>query len=226
VRVEINLILLNWNNETEMNKMASSNEKFSMKDIVRILLDLYGVVIALALTTSIGLTVAPHGIALSPFELNAQNLATFGTLFITIVPFYHGASVYMLATYRGNSHSTKKGAALVDFFTLSLEGVVFYAMASSIQNLDSFIIWFTVLLLIDLVWYGFTYFKAEEPMQSAPRWWALINGATVLALIVLSAVSVEGIVEAYAILFAVAVIRTVLDYGLSYEYYFPPTKKS
>jgi len=176
--------------------MTAVNEKFSMKDIVRILLDLYGVVIALALTASIGLTVAPDGIALSPLELNAQNLATFGTLFITIVPFYHGASVYMLDSYRDHSHSTKKGAALVDFFTLSLEGVVFYAMATSIRNIDSFIIWFTVLLLIDLVWYGFTYFKAEKPTQSAP------------------------------ILFAVGLIRTVLDYGLSYEYYFPPTKKS
>ena len=202
--------------------MPLENEKDSMRDVVRILLYLYGVVIALALTTSIGLTVAPHGIALSPFELNVQNLAIFGALFVTIVPFYHGASVYMLTTYRNNSYSARKGAAtLVDFFTLSSEGVVFYAMASSINALNSFMLWFIVLLVIDIVWYGFTYFKAEEPKKTAPRWWTIINGATVLVLIVLSAVNLEVVVQIYAILFAVAIIRTVLDYSLCFEYYFP-----
>jgi hypothetical protein len=209
-----------------MKKTASQNEQDSLKDVVRILLYLYGVVIALALTSSIGLTVAPHGIALSPLELDVQNLAIFGTFFITIVPFYHGASVYMLNTYKSNNYSAKKGAALVDFFTLSLEGVVFFAMATNVHNLDNFMMWFIVLLVIDLVWYGFTYFKANEPEKVAPRWWGILNGATVLVLIVLSAVSIEAVVQVYAILFAVAVIRTVLDYCLCYEYYFPSKMKS
>jgi len=206
--------------------VASDNKNDSFKDVVRILLYLYGVVIALALTTSIGLTVAPQGIALNPFELSLQNLATFGAFFVTIVPFYHGASVYMLTTYRNHYYSSKKGATLIDFFTLSLEGVVFYAMATSIHHLSSFMVWFIILLVIDLVWYGFTYFKAEDPKKTAPKWWAIINGATVLALIILSAVSVEVVVQVYAILFAVAIIRTVLDYSLCYKYYFPPPKES
>ena len=203
-----------------------TSEKDSLKDVVRIFLYLYGVVMALALTSSIALTVTPYGIALSPFELNPQDLAIFGALFITIVPFYHGASVYMLTTYQNHTYSTKKGAPLVDFFTLSLEGVVFYAMGRSIHNLDSFIVWFIILLVIDLVWHGFTYFKAEEPQKVAPRWWAILNGATVLVLIVLSSISVETFVQVYALLFAVATVRTVLDYGLCYSYYFPPSRKS
>ena len=89
-------------------------ENDSMKEIVRILLYLYGVVMALALTKSIGLTITPRGIALSPFELNSLDLAIFGALFMTLVPFYHGASVYMLKTYGKHSHSEKKGAPLVD----------------------------------------------------------------------------------------------------------------
>jgi len=58
-----------------MTKLSSETKKDSFEDVVRILLDLYGVVMALALAAAIGLTVAPKGIALSPFELNAQNLA-------------------------------------------------------------------------------------------------------------------------------------------------------
>lgn len=191
----------------------------SLEDVVRILLYLYGVVIALALTRSIGITISPNGISLSPFKLNIQDIAVFGTLFMTIVPFYHGASVYMLTAYKNPTYATKKGAPLVDFFTLSLEGVVFYAMASTIQDIDSFIVWFILLLVIDIVWCGFTYFKAEEPQKVAPRWWAILNGATVIVLIILSAISI--IVQVYTILFAIATTRTVLDYCLCYSYYFP-----
>jgi len=203
-----------------------TSEEDSIEDVVKILLYLYGVVMGLALTTSIGLTVTPHGVALSPFEVNAQDLALFGALFVTIVPFYHGASVYMLSTYKNRNFPVKRGAPLVDFFTLSVEGVVFYAMASSIHDIDSFIVWFIVLLVIDLIWYGFTYFKAREPQAPAPRWWAIFNGATVLILIVLSSISVEAFVRVHALLFAVAIIRTVLDYSLCYSYYFPSSKKS
>jgi len=131
----------------------------------------------------------------------------------------------MLRTYRNSSYSTKKGAALVDFFTLALEGVVFYAMGSSIQFIDSFMVWYIVLLVIDVFWYGFTYFKAEKKKEAAPAWWPKINGATILVLIVLSAISVGAFVHVYAILFAVAVIRSVLDYSLCYDYYFPHAKK-
>jgi hypothetical protein len=201
-------------------------EKEHLRDVARILLDLYGVIIALALVTAIGFTVSPYGIALNPFELKLEYLAIFGCLFVTIVPFYHGASMYMLKTYQNAILSSKKGAALVDFFALALEGVVFYAMGSSIHYLDSFIMWFVILLVIDLFWYGFTYFKAENTIEPAPKWWAIINGATILVLIVLSSASVRNFVQIYAVLFAVAVIRSVLDYALCYDYYFPQVKKN
>jgi hypothetical protein len=208
-----------------MTKMPVDAVREPFRDVVRILLDLYGVVIALALTTAIGFTVAPNGIALSPFELSYQNLATFGSLFITIVPFYHGASIYMLNTYRSSAYAKKKGAALVDFFVLALEGVVFYAMGSSIHFLGSFMLWFIILLLIDLFWYGFTYFKAGDSKESAPKWWPRINGGTILALLILSSNMVQSAVQVYAVLFAIAAVRTVLDYSLCYDYYFPqPTQ--
>ena len=204
-----------------MSKILDDAENEPIRDVARILLYLYGVVIALALTTAIGSTVAPNGIALSPVVLNLQNLATFGALFVTIVPFYHGASMYMLNSYRTSAYTKKKGVALVDFFALALEGVVFYAMGTSIHFLDSFITWFIILLLIDLFWYGFTYFKAGDPEEAAPKWWPRINGGTILALLILSSTLAQSTVQVYAVLFAVATLRTVLDYSLCYNYYFP-----
>jgi hypothetical protein len=129
--------------------------------------------------------------------------------------------MYMLNSYRNSAYTKKKGAALVDFFALALEGVVFYAMGTSIHFLDSFITWFIILLLIDLLWYGFTYFKAGDPGQVAPKWWPRINGGAVLALLILSSTLAQFSVQVYAVLFAVATLRTVLDYSICYNYYFP-----
>jgi len=195
------------------------------KDVVRVLLDLYGVVIALALTTAIGITVAPSGIAISPFELNERNLALFGAFFVTVVPFYHGASMYLLKTYKQGHPSSKKGAPLVDFFALAIEGVIFYAIASSIRNLQSFIIWFMFLFLLDIIWWGFTYFKSPD-INQAPKWWAILNGIMILFLISIAGIQAELWMQVYTLIFAVAVFRTFLDYKLCYSFYFPPKRKN
>lgn len=201
--------------------MSTADESNSYsKDVVRLLLNLYGMVIALALTAAIGFTVSPSGIALSPFELDERNLALFGTFFVTIVPFYHGASGYMLKTYKYGIPS-KKGAPLVDFFILTIEGVILYAIAASIQNLESFIVWLTALFLLDIVWVGFTYFKSTNNNQ-APKWWAILNGVMVLFLLIISGLRTELWVQVHTLLFAVAVVRTGLDYVLNYSFYFPP----
>jgi hypothetical protein len=203
--------------------MSITNEK-GKSDVVRLLLNLYGMVIALALTAAIGLTVAPDGIAINPFVLNARNVALFGAFFVTIVPFYHGASMFMLRTYKHGFASSKKGAPLVDFFILTVEGVIFYAIAASIQNLESFIIWFSSLFVLDIVWVSFTYFKSTGE-EEAPIWWAILNGGMVLFLITISGIRVELWLEVYYLIFAVAVVRTCLDYAKCYPFYFPPDKQ-
>jgi hypothetical protein len=205
--------------------MSHENEIDNLsKDVVRVLLDLYKVVIALALTTAIGLTVTPNGIALSPLELNEKNLTLFGAFFMTIVPFYHGASVYLLRSYKHGDLS-RKGAALVDFFILSVEGVIFYAIASSIKNLESFLLWFTLLLVLDIIWWGFSYFKSTNS-NTPPRWWPILNGAMLLFLVSIIGMRDESWIRVYSLLFAVSVVRTFLDYKLCYPYYFPTRAKN
>lgn len=206
--------------------MSKENENVDLsKDVFRVLLDLYGVVIALALTAAIGFTVSPNGVALSPLELNWKYLALFGVFFITIVPFYHGASVYLLRTYKHGNPSPNRGAPLVDFFALAIEGVFFYAIATSIKNLDSFILWFTLLFLLDIVWIGFTYFKSTERTE-APKWWVILNSIMVILLIVIYGIDANAWPQIFSLVFAAAVIRTFLDYVLNYDYYFPKVAKN
>lgn len=181
--------------------------------------------IALALTAAIGFTVSPSGVSLSPLELNWNYLALFGAFFVTIVPFYHGASVYLLRTYKRGNPSSNRAAPLVDFFALTIEGVFFYAMATSIKSLSSFTSWFVLLLLLDIVWVGFTYSKSTEKTE-APKWWAILNTGTVLLLIVVYDMDTNAWPQIFPLVFAAAVIRTFLDYALNYDYYFPKVTKN
>lgn len=179
---------------------------------------------ALALTTAVSMTIAPYGNAVSMFDLSVQNLATFGTFFITLVPFYHGASLHMLRTHRENSISRKRGEALIDFFALALEAVIFYAIAKSVGQPESFVLWFGALLLLDTSWVGFTYFKSQTDVGQAPKWWAVLNGAMLMALMLLWTPLRLQDPQAYVLLFAISLVRTFLDYWKCYTYYFPEKK--
>jgi hypothetical protein len=200
------------------------------KDVFQVLLYLYGVVIALALTTAIGITVSPSGVAVGPLQLNEKLLTLFGAFFVTIVPFYHGASVYLLRTYKHGNPSSKRGAPLVDFFVLAIEGVIFYAIAASIKTEKSFIVWLALLFLLDLVWIGFTYIKSSDMRPSegeqAPKWWAILNSVMILFLISISGIDASSWTQIYYLIFAAAIIRTFFDYLNCYDYYFPLTKKT
>lgn len=206
-----------------MDKAVNIDEEVS-KDVFRILQRLYGVIVALAITTAIGLTISINGIALSPFELNISYIALFGAFLVTIVPFYHGGSMYLLKNYIHANSPKKKGIALVDFLALSFEGVVFFAIAASIKNLTSFEIWFLILLILDSLWVSFTY-VASDKEEGAPKFWLIINGSMIVFFIVIYGISDNNWPQIYSLIFVATAIRTVIDYYHCYDYYFPTTKK-
>lgn len=211
--------------------MSNRDENIDLsKDVFRVLLDLYGVVIALALTAGIGITVSPNGVALSPLHLNPKQLTLFCAFFVTIVPFYHGASVYLLRNYKHGNPSPNRGAPLVDFIILAAEGVIFYAIAASINTIESFIEWLGLLFSLDIAWIGLTYLKATgvEPNDrvQAPKWWAILDVAMIVFLICISGFDASLWTQIYYLILAAAVIRTFLDYLTSYDYFFPLTKRT
>lgn len=200
-----------------------NDEAILSRDVFRVLLDLYGVVIALALTTAIGITISPNGVSFSPLKLNEKYLTLFFAFFLTIVPFYHGASVYLLKTYRHGNPSKNRGAPLIDFFVLTFEAVIFYAMAASIGDLLSFEVWLAALFVLDLLWVGFTSFVSSSDNRTR-KWWAILNGLMILFLIIIGGINENTWPQVYPLIFAVAVIRTFFDYYKCYDFYFPITK--
>jgi hypothetical protein len=199
-------------------------ERAISKDVFNILQRLYGVKVALSITTAIGLTISSNGIALNPLDLSSPNIALFGAFFITVVPFYHGGSMHLLRNYIHANPIKKRGVALFDFLALSFEGVVFFAIAASIKNLTSFETWFLILLVLDTLWLGFTYL-ASDKNDPAPKLWAIINGAMIVFFIVILGIGDNILPQIYSLIFVAAVIRTVIDYAYCYDYYFPDSKR-
>ena len=77
-----------------------------------------------------------------------------------------------------------------------------------------------LLLLLDIVWIGFTYFASRE-RNEAPYKWAIISTGMLIFLIGIYGIDGVNYPQIYTLIFAVAMIRSFLDYGLNYSYYFP-----
>ena len=102
-----------------MTKTADIDREIT-KDVFQILQRLYGVRRS-CYHNSNWPTISVNGVALSPFELSSAYFALFGAFLITVVPFYHGGSMYLLKTYIHGSSSSKKGVALVVFWLFLLK---------------------------------------------------------------------------------------------------------
>jgi hypothetical protein len=186
---------------------------------------LYNVVIGVALSIGIYNSVDKGG-DLIPIKLGQViNVATF---IIILVPFYHGAVRHLFATYveGGGSSRIKNGALVADFFLLFLEGCIFVLLASILSETEKFAAVLISLLLLDSVW-GFLAWLAFTGAQAqyAERNWALINFITAVLIGVLLAfdedVFLTKVFLSQAGLFAIIALRTIIDYYVSWKFYFP-----
>lgn len=199
---------------------------------VRNLEHLYTTVVALALSLAIyNLIDVTRGSL--PFRL--ELVPFFFTFLITLIPFYHGALRHLDITYveQGGRH-VRKGALLVDFSALFIEGCLFVVL-SALLTRPLFFVWGLVALLaFDTIW-GVTAYLAfsKEGKPKAELTWALINFVSVVVisiyLIVLgfvpsNEVEYVGSLKLSAGMFGFSLSRTVVDYILCWDTYYPSVK--
>jgi hypothetical protein len=197
--------------------------KSLIRESVRILSYLYSVVVALALTTAVRALISQNGIR-SPFNLPLIDLFMFSTFLVTLLPFYHGAVMFLIKTYRVGFKGRKKGELLVDFVFLLFEAIILYALAASLFDLFSFIGWLAILMFLDSSWVFFVYFKTPRGGSEAPIIWGALNVFMLLFLYLLWNYAIPGEELSYAALLIGAIVRTILDYGFAYDYYFPSSE--
>lgn len=147
----------------------------------------------------------------------------------TLIPFFHGAMLYMDTEIRGRAM-----VVLVDFLALFSQTVLFFVMAEFVREPTSFAIAWIVLLAVDVAWVLWLmtpmprHSKGQdaEPIFREYRPWAVINSVCILVLsVVLFMVPTSDggtgpDLRLALILMAIAIARSAADYWLSRTVYF------
>lgn len=154
----------------------------SQRESVRGLSDLYSVVVAVALSGAVVKLVDANSEGLPiRFELFPYFVAFLATL----IPFYHGALRHLDKTYvEERGRGVLKGALLVDFVLLFVEGCMFLGI-SLLMHRPSAVVWgLTFLLFFDALWgIGAHLLFTQRGAQKAELRWAWINLACVAVLV-------------------------------------------
>jgi hypothetical protein len=202
--------------------MLAEARKHSVEQLAR----LYTVVIGIALTLAMRTSITPDQ---SWPLLRPDCITNLGSFLVLVIPFYHGATRHLFATYieGGGSSRIKSGALFLDFILLFLEGCAFVVMSSVVADVSK-LAWIVALLLfLDSVW-GFLAWLAFTGAQAqySERIWALINVCAGVALVAVLLLAPEKFsangVPGQFVLFAGLSLRTILDYTFCWKFYFPP----
>ena len=196
---------------------------------------LYTVVVSLAVTEMLQhVLLTPSGISIP--GLSAIGLAQWlmmASFLFTIVPFYHGATRYLDATYITGERKAPRAALLIDFVLLFIEGVLFFVLAEFIHNQQAFYTTLAILLALDVIWVlssaklwsipiaG----SAAATVASNTRYtlWAIINLVAVIVICVSARSNLWPDTMVQSITLAgCAVVRTIIDYTLVFGFYYPP----
>src|SRR6266571_2168150 len=203
------------------------------EDVVLIASTLYSIVAGLAITTAIAAlltrvaqTPSNTTLVLSPVDLvgNIGRTLLVLSFFLFAIPFYHGATLVLATTMRSSSHEPVS-SPMLDFFALFLEAGILYAMSLSVGLSNIFLSWIIALLAVDMVWAGLARRRdtISATLQRTLRWWIILDVPAAGFLIALRLFPPllafdEG--SRIAILFAFALVRTSLDYGICRDFYF------
>jgi hypothetical protein len=177
---------------------------------------LYAVIVALAIGEAIQRF-------LEPLKTGAGSQAlawfAFTAFLVTIVPFFHGMNRHLDHCYLEKGADLKRGAILFDFAIFFVEASVLFGVAWSIPYGSLPFTLLGALLAVDMAWgwvSHFIHYAGQRP--SIARWSAINFAALLVALFVLFYPSQSQLL----MLMVVAIARTIVDYALCWNFYFPP----
>jgi len=179
---------------------------------------LYTIVVGLAVTEALRGILTP--LADRPWR---EHWPALLMLLITVIPFYHGANAHLDQTYLygvDGKRREKKFALVVDFFVLFIEGVLFFVLALTLKNFDSFIRVFLAILLVDVLWAVFVHISGDkdEKTPHAYRWGVLNAVAAVVIYGGFYSTWFSPEARTYWVA-AMAVARLVIDYWWCWDFY-------
>jgi hypothetical protein len=181
---------------------------------------IYAIIIGLAIGQAINMVVQAFSTG-NRFTTALKVAPAFLAFIFTIVPFFHGMNRHLDRCYIDKTDQAAHGALLFDFAVFFIESSLLFAIAGSIMSgLTPFVI-LGALLAFDLVWSmlsGWIHYRNVKP--SIGRW-AIINAATVLVGVFVYSFNAYADAQKPWLLLALACARTVVDYWLCWDFYFP-----
>jgi hypothetical protein len=180
---------------------------------------IYAVVIALAITQSIQTLIkGTNGSANVGFDTLYAGAPAFVAFLFTLVPFWHGMNRHLDRCYLEKTGVVAQGALLFDFTVFFLEASLLFAAGWSLRTGIETFYFLGALLLTDMVWGYISHLIHFPRKKSHVLKWSIIN--------VVAGALAFGVVEFPFnqkpwVLMAIAILRSIADYGFCWKFYFP-----
>ncbi len=183
---------------------------------------IYAIMVALAITNSINTLFKgnPESIIDESILIHIPILTAF---FFTIVPFFHGMNRHLDVSYLTKTTKTQ-GFLLFDFFIFCLESITLVIFSIRYTNeLEGFYI-LAVLLVVDVIWGILASIIHYRKVKIGTINWVAINVITIfIGFLILRFIS--PLSQKY-FLCLLAIFRTIFDYKVNWQFYFPKVDES
>ena len=186
---------------------------------------IFAFIVALAVTDAIRVTFLGGSQNPTLRWPTATVFAAFLAFLVTIVPFYHGMNRHLEECYI-RREPRAEGALLFDFVFFFVEASLLFAITASLRdpNLGSFF-FLGILLFIDVVWATISNRIHYGQKAHGITTWTTVNLTMITVGAAIYFVAAKGAALSAewqaSLLLVVAVLRSVLDYYFTWDFYFP-----
>jgi len=180
---------------------------------------IYAVVIALAISQAIqSLLKDPSRGTVFDSEQILAGLPPFVAFLVTLVPFWHGMNRHLDRCYLEKKGAVVQGGLLLDFAAFFLEASLLFAAGWSLRSGIVLFAYLGALLLVDMFWGLIAHQIHFRAAKSHVLKWSAVNVVAMALAIPIIAFPFQSKVN---VLSALALLRTIADYWLCWDFYFP-----
>jgi hypothetical protein len=181
---------------------------------------IYAVVIALAISQAIqSLLKGPDGSGDFNLQRLASGLPGFVAFLVTLVPFWHGMNRHLDRCYLEKASAVVQGALLFDFGTFCVEACLLFAAGWSLRSGIETFYYLGALLVVDMAWAFISHQIHFSGKRSHAVRWSTVNVIAIGICVLIVEFPFE---RKPLVLMVMAVLRTIADYGICWDFYFPP----
>jgi len=209
-----------------MKEPAIDSTISSLKNVVTI-------VAGLAITNAIITVFVVNNVA--DFKrLTIDTSLLFFLFILNVIRFHHGNVRHLDTTYTSDPGKVAivhkpvgaSGKTALDFFVIFFQSVVFAVLSFLLKQPNSFFALFAALIAVDVLWYLAVHGMVTDKSRFLhQKRWSINNVATLLALLIVLAHSAR-IANSFHfyICFFLVLLNTVVDFAISWEFYFPAVR--